>query len=518
MSNIMIVEDETVLSMLLRTHLVNLQFNVAGEASSGEMAVSMALDLNPDLILMDISMPGKIDGIRAAEAILEERDIPIIFLTAHADENIISQATRLSPYGYLIKPVKRHELKAAIDIALNRKAFEKRLYESEARYRAVVEDQTELICRYLPDRKLTFVNEAFCRYFGKAKEQLIGQNFTLVPSDESLPSDPDNPVVTNERRFEKPNGEVEWNQWTDRAIFDKSGNTIGYQSVGLDITKRKKAQEELLLHRNHLEDLVAEQTADLKMAKEMAEKASQAKSEFLANMSHEFRTPMHAILSFSSFGITNIDTATKDKFLSYFTKINNSGQRLLVLLNDLLDLSMMESGKMEYQMGQYNVLLIINNLVSSFKPQIEEKNMILEVIQPTFPTNIVCDHLRIAQLMRNLISNGIKFTPNGKKITITLGEEEIKTGENSIPALKIRIADQGVGIPEEELGTVFDKFNQSTRTKTGAGGTGLGLSICSEIVKAHKGRLDAENNPDNGAVFSVVLPLEQKSFSPGKPG
>ncbi len=176
------------------------------------------------------------------------------------------------------------------------------------------------------------------------------------------------------------------------------------------------------------------------------------------------------------------------------------------LLDNLLDLSKMESGKIEYQFEKRNVLRIVESVILGFRKEVEEKNLKMEVSSPTIPTIIVCDTKRIYQLIHNLISNAIKFTPEDKRIAVSFDEGQIRTGESVAAALKISVADQGVGIPENELDSVFDKFIQSTRTKTGAGGTGLGLAICSEIAKAHQGLIKAENSREGGAVFTVLLP------------
>ncbi len=280
MPRIMIVEDDDVLSALMKAYLQKLNYEIAGNATSGEQAVEMAKEQNPDLILMDIAMPGKFDGLEAAEIIIDNQNIPIIFLTAFSGKEFIEQAARLTPYGYLVKPVKRDQLKAAIDIALSRREMEMRIFKSEERYRAVVEDQIELVCRYQPDKVLTFVNKAFCRQFERKQSELMGQNIVDFIPVEDLPTNPHNPVVTSERSLELPNGRIKWYQWTDRAIFGRSGELQEYQSVGLDITKRKQFEEELNLHRNHLQKLVEEQTIDLIKAKEDAEMANRAKANF----------------------------------------------------------------------------------------------------------------------------------------------------------------------------------------------------------------------------------------------
>ena len=234
--------------------------------------------------------------------------------------------------------------------------------------------------------------------------------------------------------------------------------------------------------------------------REAAEEAARAKSEFLANMSHELRTPLHGILSFAGFGLRKYNSAGPEKIYDYFLQIDHSGQILLTLLNDLLDLSKLEAGKMNFQFQKEDLNAWIDVVLKEFRPLVVDKNLKIEYQKPEFSPIAYHDQRRIMQVMRNLLSNAVKFSKAEGKIEVKV---ERKNG-----LIQVAVQDQGVGIPESELKTIFDKFIQSTKTKTGAGGTGLGLSICREIVTAHKGRIWAENNPNGGAIFKFLLPIE----------
>ena len=277
--------------------------------------------------------------------------------------------------------------------------------------------------------------------------------------------------------------------------------------IATDISARKRAEEQLQKAHDELEEQVEIRTAEYKGAKDEAEKANQIKSEFLANISHELRNPMHQILSYSKYGIDKINRP-KAKLLHYFNQSRKAAERLMVLLNDLLDLSKMESGRMDYILETHNLYQIANEAVSELKPSIEEKNLALNIIDPKISTKITCDYYKLGQVMRNLLSNAIKFTPEKKHIEINFERNLIEGNSQSMPSLQVSVCDQGVGIPDSELTTVFDKFSQSSKTKTGAGGTGLGLPICQEIIKAHGGRIWAENNTFGGTTISFDLPLE----------
>ena len=155
-----------------------------------------------------------------------------------------------------------------------------------------------------------------------------------------------------------------------------------------------------------------------------------------------------------------------------------------------------------------NLKLVIENVSNEFVSLVEEKSVSLEFSPNNLQSEIICDRNKISQVIRNLLSNAIKFTAKNNKITISINHDKmVKVGDDrTIPALMVRISDQGVGIPEDELNSVFDKFIQSSMTKTGAGGTGLGLAICKEIIEAHNGKIWAENNAETGSTFSFLLP------------
>lgn len=276
----------------------------------------------------------------------------------------------------------------------------------------------------------------------------------------------------------------------------------------------RASEKELRRHRDHLQELVAERTADLLLAKVAAERANRAKSEFLANMSHELRTPLHGVLSFAKLGAAKGATATPEKLSGYFERIRQSGDRLLTLLNHLLDLSKLEAGKMVIDQQPEDLLGLLREVAGEFEAAIESKPLVLVVEPVGVETTARLDAMRIKQVIGNLLSNAIKFTPAGRTIRLSISHAEVRAGHRAtdttvVPALCLRVADEGVGIPQGELETVFDKFIQSSRTRTGAGGTGLGLAICKEIVEAHRGTIRAVNNPAGGATLEVLLPRGQ---------
>ncbi|MBF0329846.1 MAG: PAS domain S-box protein [Nitrospirae bacterium] len=252
-TKIIIVEDEVIVAEDIRTTLMHLDYDVIAMASSGEEAVVLAGEFKPDIVMMDIILKGSMDGIEAATQIQSKYDIPVIYLTAHGDENTFERAKVSAPFGYLMKPFDVQMMKNTIEMAIYKHGVEKKLKESEARYRAIVEDQTELISRFLPNGVLTFVNDTFCRHFNKRADELIGENVINLIIEEDRERlrkqidflSPDMPVVMSENRILRQNGMVAWLQCTLRAIFDDYFHKAEIQAVYRDITERKRTEEKL---------------------------------------------------------------------------------------------------------------------------------------------------------------------------------------------------------------------------------------------------------------------------------
>lgn len=273
---------------------------------------------------------------------------------------------------------------------------------------------------------------------------------------------------------------------------------------GLDteLDTRRFTEDETGVLAVSFKEMVAQMRAQhqgLELAKLSAEKANQVKSEFLANMSHELRTPMHGILSFARFGQQKIETAPKEKIKSYFIEIHDSGSRLMVLLNNLLDLAKLEANKVTYSMEELDLISsVVRPVYAEMSAYVEENGMKLEVACKESVLIGIFDAEKLMQVLRNILSNAIKFSNKASTIVISL--------EQTADKMRCSVINQGIGIPEGELTTIFDKFIQSSKTKTGAGGTGLGLAICKEIIAQHRGTMWVESSIGRETRFTFQLP------------
>lgn len=309
------------------------------------------------------------------------------------------------------------------------------------------------------------------------------------------------PFTNFEYPIRNERGEIRWFSISGKPLFDDDGRFAGYRGTGRDVTRAKLAEAEVREHRDILQKEVELRTADLQQALAQAERANRTKSEFLSNMSHELRTPLHGMLSCARLGADRADTAAPAKLKAYFRLIHESGQRLLVLLNDLLDLAKLEAGRMHFRMAAVDLGAIVRNVSSELGPLLESRRLYIKLQLP-LEAPMLGDAERLSQVVRNLLSNAAKFSPAGSAIEIFLQLADF----SSAPAWRLTVEDAGPGIPEEELACIFEKFVQSTLTSSGAGGTGLGLAICHEIVSRHCGMISAGNRPLGGACFTVLLP------------
>jgi signal transduction histidine kinase len=272
-----------------------------------------------------------------------------------------------------------------------------------------------------------------------------------------------------------------------------------------DITRLKESEAQLREQAQLLEIRVQERTRELQQAKEAAEAASKARGEFLANMGHEIRTPLNAIMGFAQ--IMNLDPNLSEEYREYLQMIYRSGEHLLALVNDILEMSKIEAGKVPIKYSEIDLpqfLQMIRDLMW-LKANSKGLNLALD-IAPHTPRQICTDEGKLRQILLNFVSNAIKFTPTGS-VTIAVAPQDQHY-------LRFSVIDTGVGIAEKELDSLFTPFVQTESGRNSGEGTGLGLAISRKYVELLGGQVQVTSTPQVGSIFSFTLPLQpQKSTS-----
>jgi len=537
--NILLVDDDPQDRRLVEVTLARsnppMQYNVETAGTLSE-ATRRLNNGSYDVLLLDLNLPDSsgIDTIQQAQD--TNSDASIVVLTGLDDEEMGLEAIRRGAEDYLIKGKSlEHILVRTIRYSLERKRVRQRITETENRFRSVVQTAGSAIFVLSPEHRILEWNEQAEHIYGRQRQEVLNKDYLRL----FVPEEIRDRVATDMRKvlsgktiksFENSirirDGSRRILLWNASALFDAKGQPIGVIAVGQDITDRKRMEDELRHHREYLELIVNERTANLQevnkqlrneiddrkqieqkllIAKREAEASNRAKTEFLANMSHELRTPLHSILSFASFGTKKYTNAKPEKLLDYFNRIKKSGQTLLELLNDLLDLAKLESRKVMFAFEPSDLGVLVRSVTNELDTLLSERNLSIRHEVSKFDGEVTLDIDKIKQVLRNLLNNAIKFSPEGGTIDVAVCRVA--------STVRVSVRDQGPGIPQDELETVFDKFIQSSKTKTGAGGTGLGLAICHEIVAAHKGRIWAESRPEGGAVFSFEIPLSMNTHT-----
>ncbi|MEK6682285.1 MAG: ATP-binding protein [Nitrospirota bacterium] len=307
------------------------------------------------------------------------------------------------------------------------------------------------------------------------------------------------------------------------VIFDETGKPIRMVGTVHDITDLKQAEELLKKYNRELEEKVKERTEDLRTAMVQAENANKAKSDFLANMSHELRSPLSAIIGFSEmlhdrlFGELN---EKQEKFINY---INSSSRHLIGLINDILDISKVESGKMTLELDTFPLKGLLEGALIMFRERAMKRNLVLEMeIAPDADIRVEADERKLKQVMFNLLSNAVKFTPGGGSIWVrarraSLMDAAVRTIMNEDfngDFIEISVSDTGVGIKEEDAPKLFKEFSQLESSYISEyKGTGLGLALTKKMVELHGGRIWLESEFGKGSKFTFIIPLQAKTLS-----
>lgn len=364
----------------------------------------------------------------------------------------------------------------------DRRALQAEVERSAQVLRSAIDAIDEAFVLYDPEDRLVLCNEKYRALYAQSADLIqVGARFEDIVRGGA-----------ERGQYKAAVGRVE--DWVaERMAHHRVGNTTLVQHLDngrvVRVLERRMPDGHLVGFRVDITDFVR--------ATEAAEQASQAKSEFIATISHELRTPLQSVIGFSELG--EHFAQEQPSFRAMFADINAGGQRMLKLVNDLLDISKFTGSLVLLALRPGDLAEVCAGVVSEFDPIAARASVRIELLSPRGPMPAAMDSFRMQQVLRNVLANAVRFTPPGSCIHVDLANH----GEHGVA---VRVSDEGPGIPEGELDAIFEPFTQSSRTRDGSGGTGLGLTICRKIMTAHGGTIEAANAAGRGALITIRLP------------
>ena len=497
MASILLIDDEEIIRRRLGKLLTMDGYEVF-LADDGQKGLDIFEKEYPQIVLVDIKMPG-MDGIEVLSAVKKiSPQTEVIVITGHGGMETSIEALRKDAFDYITKPINYDELEISIKRALEkqRMLIENRqmlreLQISKDSFHSIVENDSNGIVVTYKNGTICFVNPAARKLFNRENDELVGELFgiPITVSDTAM-------EVNIVRKGDTMGvGDMQ-------AIETNWEGESAYLILIRDITDRKMYEESLIKTASLIKT-----TAELKKLDEM-------KSEFIAVASHELRTPLTSIKNAVDIILKGKAGAITDGQGKFLFMAQRNINRLATLINDMLNISKIESGKMNYEYAQINIRDITGNVINTLQPLANKKSIALNRhISPDLPV-IFGDVDKIEQVLINLAGNAIKFTPEQGAVTIDVHQDEAVSDmpEEAMGYVEISVADTGIGIPAEHQKHLFEKFYQAKHSleRQEEGGTGLGLAICKGIIDGHKGKIWYESTEGKGSTFHFSLPV----FSP----
>jgi PAS domain S-box-containing protein len=520
-AKIIVVEDERIVALDLKRGLQELGYDVIDIAAAGEAAVAAAREQKPDLVLMDIGLPGEMNGIEAARIIHGNYDIPVVYLTAYADDKTLKEATTTGPYGYLVKPFEERELKSTIEVALFKHKMEQELKESRARFQAIFEQNIDAIVLFKQSNfDVIDLNPAAVSLFQYDKDELI-KDFPSVFKNRAM-----------YRVFMREIKEFHGKRYSEELFFfDRCGlqKKDGFEiicSIQVNVIKLQETNVLYCVFRDITEKITIEEESRQLQAKLMHANRMTSLGTLASGLAHEINNPNNFIMSNTqivqhvwddaarilrehrkqggNFSLGGLPFSQVDAVVPKLLKDTVEGARRIKHITDNLKEF---SRPREVRMGdrisinkvlQFSITMLGNQIkkftdVFSFEPGDDI---------PFFEGN----PQQIEQVIVNLIQNALQSLP-GKTHGVRVSSFYDKSGQTAV----VKIEDEGVGMSKDIMSRITDPF---FTTKQDQGGTGLGLYISYSIIKAHKGVLEFRSLPGKGTTATIKLPVSLSVSAP----
>ena len=488
-----IVEDEAIIAADIAERLRALGFAVTGSTGHGERALNDIPELRPDIVLMDIVIKGPINGIETARRLRAKHDVPVVFLTSHADAETVRQAVGSNPYGYVLKPYNDRELQVAIQIALHRHGVESRLRGLERWMATVLASIADGVLATDRTGRVTLLNDAARRLTGWHGDDAIGQALDQVFA------------VTDDRANVPVEGLLELGMRGPRGstgsqllqLKRRDGVTISVTDSLAPIRDDDgKASGIVVVFRDATEQLKVERMEREKLA---AELASRQKTHFLSRVSHELRTPLNAILGFSQLMALDREHPLDPSQRARLDKVRHAGDHLLELINDVLELTRLDEGARPMELQAVDLLTVLSESAAMLEGLAAEHGVTLRLPERAASSVVVlADRRAVEQVLLNLLSNGIKYNRRGGVLDVAVRP----AGER----IELTVTDQGEGLDASRLDQLFQPFNRLGAENSAVGGIGLGLVIARSLTEAMNGSLVASSTPGVGTCFTFSLP------------
>jgi PAS domain S-box-containing protein len=387
----------------------------------------------------------------------------------------------------------------------------KRIWEESQYARSLIEASLDPLITINTQGKIMDMNQATVNITGLTRKKLTGTDFFNYFTEPLKARDVYKEVFINgyvanyALTLRHKNGKLTDVMFNGSVYKNDMGIVKGVVIIARDVTEQKRITKEFIEAKVFAEmakELAEEAKLKAECATRIAESSVKAKQQFLSNMSHEIRTPMNAIIGFTK---VLLRTELSEKQKEYLNAIEVSGSSLIVLINDILDLAKVDSGKMVFEQTPFNLSLSISAMLHLFEPKIREKNLILiKEYDSNIPKVLVGDPVRLHQVILNLVSNSVKFTSNGE---ITVSIKLISENEKQV-SIEFSVKDTGIGIDDKKLQNIFENFQQATSdTSRLYGGTGLGLAIVKQLVESQNGKISVNSKIGEGSNFSFQLSL-----------